>query len=178
MAAKGLARVALSVTTLDPKLARLMEPRAASPERRLETIEKLAAAGIPTGVMVAPIIPGVNDAEIEAILTRAHARGAREAGYIMLRLPLELRDIFSEWLVEHFPDKARHVLSLVRGVREGKLYDATFGTRMTGDGPYAWMIGRRFELAVEKIGYPRTRPRLRTDLFTPPARKGQQLSLF
>jgi DNA repair photolyase len=178
MAAKGLAKVAISVTSLDPQLARKMEPRASSPEKRLETIEKLAAAGIPTGVMVAPIVPAINDAEIEAILTRAHARGAREAGYIMLRLPLEVRDLFSEWLVEHYPAKVRHVLSLVRDVREGKLYDATFGKRMSGTGPYAWMIGRRFEMAVEKIGFAKTRVRLRTDLFAPPARAGQQLSLF
>ncbi|MDE2362773.1 MAG: PA0069 family radical SAM protein [Hyphomicrobiales bacterium] len=178
MAAKGLAKVAVSVTTLDPKLARKMEPRAASPEKRLETIERLAEAGIPAGVMVAPVVPAINDGEIETILTRAHARGAREAGYIMLRLPLEVRDLFSEWLVEHYPAKARHVLSLVREVRDGKLYDATFGKRMSGTGPYAWMIGRRFEMAVEKIGFAKARVRLRTDLFTPPMRAGQQLSLF
>lgn len=178
MAARGLAKVAISVTTLDPVLARRMEPRASSPERRLETIEKLAEAGIPTGVMIAPVVPAINDEEIETILTRAHARGAREAGYIMLRLPLEVRDLFSDWLVEHYPAKARHVLSLVRDVRDGKLYDAAFGKRMSGTGPYAWMIGRRFELALEKIGYPKTRTRLRTDLFSPPARPGQQLSLF
>jgi DNA repair photolyase len=178
MAAKGLAKVAISVTTLDPKLARLMEPRASSPERRLETIERLAAAGIPTGVMVAPIVPAINDSEIETILTRAHARGAREAGYVMLRLPLEVRDLFSEWLVEHYPAKARHVLSLVRDVRDGKLYDATWGKRMSGTGPYAWMIGRRFEMALEKIGFLKARTKLRTDLFMPPAARGQQLSLF
>ncbi|HMN74392.1 MAG TPA: PA0069 family radical SAM protein [Rhodoblastus sp.] len=178
MAARGLAKVAISVTTLDPALARRMEPRAASPQKRLETIEKLAAAGIPTGVMVAPVIPAINDDEIETILTRAHARGAREAGYIALRLPHETRELFAEWLVEHYPGKARHVLSLVRGMRDGKLYDATFGKRMSGTGPYAWMIGRRFEVALEKIGFSKTRTRLRTDLFTPPARQGQQLSLF
>jgi DNA repair photolyase len=178
MAARGLAKVALSVTTLDPVLARRMEPRAASPEKRLETIERLAEAGIPTGVMVAPVIPAINDEEIETILTRAHARGAREAGYIALRLPHEARELFAEWLIEHYPGKARHVLSLVREMREGKLYDATFGKRMSGTGPYAWMIGRRFEVALEKIGYAKTRARLRTDLFQPPARAGQQLSLF
>ncbi len=178
MAERGLAKVAVSVTTLDPALARKMEPRAASPEKRLETIEKLAAAGIPTGVMVAPVIPAINDEEIETILTRAHARGAREAGYIVLRLPHELRELFAEWLLEHYPGKARHVLSLVRDMREGKLYDAAFGKRMSGTGPYAWMIGRRFEIAVEKIGFSKTRTRLRTDLFSPPARHGQQLSLF
>ena len=178
MAERGLAKVALSVTTLDPALARKMEPRAASPEKRLETIERLAEAGIPVGVMVAPVIPAINDEEIETILTRAHARGAREAGYIALRLPHEARELFAEWLMQHFPGKARHVLSLVRDMREGKLYDATFGKRMSGTGPYAWMIGRRFEIAVEKIGFAKTRTRLRIDLFRPPAGQGQQLSLF
>ena len=178
MAERGLAKVALSVTTLDPALARKMEPRAASPEKRLETIERLAEAGIPVGVMVAPVIPAINDEEIETILTRAHARGAREAGYIALRLPHEARELFAEWLMQHYPGKARHVLSLVRDMREGKLYDATFGKRMSGTGPYAWMIGRRFEIAVEKIGFAKTRTRLRIDLFRPPAGQGQQLSLF
>jgi DNA repair photolyase len=178
MAEKGLVKVALSVTTLDPVLARRMEPRAASPERRLATIEALAKAGIPTTVMVAPIIPGLTDAEIETILTRAHAAGAREAGYVMLRLPLELRDLFSEWLLSHYPHKFRHVLSLVRSVREGKAYDSTFGKRMTGTGPYAWMIGRRFEAAAAKIGFAKSRTKLRHDLFQPPARVGEQLQLF
>ena len=168
MAAKGLVKVALSVTTLDPKLARVMEPRANSPQRRLEAIAQLSEAGIPVGVMVAPVIPAINDAEIETILTRAYAHGAREAGYVMLRLPLELRDIFTEWLMEHFPDKARHCLSLIRNVREGKLYDAAHGTRMTGSGPYAWMIGRRVQIATAKTGFLRNRVKLRTDLFEPP----------
>lgn len=178
MAEKGLVKVALSVTTLDPVLARRMEPRAATPQRRLATIAALAEAGIPTTVMVAPIIPGLTDAEIETILTRAHAAGAREAGYVMLRLPLELRDLFSEWLLAHYPDKFRHIMSLVRSVRDGKTYDATFGKRMTGSGPYAWMIGRRFEAAAAKIGFGRTRLKLRNDLFQPPARMGEQLRLF
>ncbi len=177
MARKGLVKVAISVTTLDKELARKMEPRAASPVLRLETIEKLAAAGIPVSVLVAPIIPAVNDAEIETILTRAFAAGAREAGYVMLRLPLELRDLFSEWLLTHYPDKARHVLSLVRGAREGKLYDSGFGKRMTGVGPYAWMIGRRFEIAAARLGYG-AGARLRCDLFQPPRRSAEQLALF
>jgi DNA repair photolyase len=177
MAAKGLAKVAISVTTLDRKLARLMEPRAATPELRLETIEKLSAAGVPTAVMTAPIIPAINDDEIERILTRAHAAGAREAGYVMLRLPLELRDLFTEWLATHFPDRARRALALVRSTRDGKLYDASFGTRMKGEGPYAWMIGRRFELAAARLGFAQ-KTRLRTDLFEPPRRRAQQLSLF
>jgi DNA repair photolyase len=178
MARDNLAKVALSITTLDPRLARVMEPRAATPERRLETMEKLAAAGVPVAVMTAPVIPAVNDDEIESILTRAHAAGAREAGYIMLRLPLETRDIFSEWLVANFPEKARRVLSLIRSTRGGKNYDPTFGKRMTGDGPYAWMVGRRFEIAARRLGFSPTSHRLRTDLFEPPRRAAQQLSLF
>ena len=178
MAERGLVKVALSVTTLDRKLARSMEPRAASPEMRLEAIQQLSEAGIPTTVMVAPIIPAINDAEIETILTRAHAMGAREAGYVMLRLPLEVQGIFSEWLIEHHPDKYQRVMTLVRGMHEGKAYDATFGKRMTGAGPYAWMIGRRFETATARNGFNSTRLKLRTDLFAAPVRAGAQLSLF
>jgi DNA repair photolyase len=178
MAKEGLAKVAISVTTLDPRLARVMEPRAATPERRLETIERLSAAGVPVAVMTAPIIPAINDDEIEAILTRAYAAGAREAGYIMLRLPLETRDIFSEWVVANFPHKARRALSLIRAARGGKIYDSSFGKRMTGDGPYAWMIGRRFELAAKRLGFSQTTNKLRIDLFVPPRRGAQQLTLF
>jgi DNA repair photolyase len=178
MAKRGLVKVAVSVTSLDRTLARVMEPRAATPERRLEAIGALAAAGIPTGVLVAPIIPAINDPEIETILARAHAAGAREAGYVMLRLPLELRDLFREWLVVNFPNKARHVLSLIREMRDGKLNDAAFGKRMTASGPYAWMIGRRFEIAAEKNGFLKSRVRLRTDLFAPPRPATAQLSLF
>jgi DNA repair photolyase len=178
MAEKGLVKVALSVTTLDPVLARKMEPRASTPEKRLAAIKALAEAGIPTTVMVAPIIPGLTDAELETILTRAHAAGAREAGYILLRLPLELRDLFSEWLLEHYPSKFHHILSLIRSVRDGKLYDAGFGKRMTGTGPYAWMVGRRFEIAAAKIGFGKAKVKLRRDLFIPPPRLGEQLRLF
>jgi DNA repair photolyase len=178
MAEKGLVKVALSVTTLDPTLARRMEPRASSPALRLEAMRRLAEAGIPTAVMVAPVIPAINDAEIEAILTRAQAMGAREAGYVMLRLPLEVRDIFAEWLMTHYPGKLRHVLSLVRSARDGKLYDSTFGKRMTGSGPYAWMIGRRFEAAAARLGLAKSRTPLRGDLFVRPARQGEQLQLL
>ena len=128
--------------------------------------------------MVAPIIPAINDPEIEAILARAHAMGAREAGYVMLRLPLEVEDLFGEWLLAHFPDKFRHVMSIVRAMRSGKAYDSTWGKRMTGSGPYAWMAGRRFEIACNKLGFNKQRTKLRTDRFTPPMRSGQQLSLF
>ena len=178
MAEKGLAKVALSVTTLDRKLARSMEPRASTPERRIEAIRQLTSAGIPTTVMVAPIIPAVTDSEIETILARAHEAGAREAGYVMLRLPLEVEDVFSEWLLAHAPDKYRHVFSLVRGMRDGKAYDSTWGKRQTGAGPYAWMAGRRFQLACERLGLNATKLRLRTDLFVKPVREGAQLSLF
>ena len=178
MAAKGLAKVALSITTLDPRLARAMEPRAATPPRRLEAMRALAQAGVPTAVMVAPIIPAINDSEIERILDAAANAGATEAGYVMLRLPLEIKDLFREWLSEHFPDKAKHVISLVRDLHGGKDYDATFGKRQTGSGPYAWSVGRRFELACRKIGLNRRRSRLTTSLFKPPSRKGSQLDLF
>ncbi len=178
MAAKGLVKVAVSVTTLDPKLARTLEPRAPSPARRLEAVETLAKAGIPVTVMVAPIIPAVNEAEIETILTRAQALGAREAGYVMLRLPLEVRDLFKEWLLANFPDRFRHVLSLIQSVRDGKQNDSTWGKRMTGTGPYAWMVGRRFELACAKAGFPKARAKLRADLFKPPVPVGGQLDLF
>ena len=133
---------------------------------------------MPTSVMVAPIIPNINDHEIEAILTRAHQAGAREAGYVMLRLPLEVEGLFTEWLLAHYPDRYRHVMSLVRGMREGKAYDATFGTRMTGAGPYAWMTGRRFQIAAAKVGFNTQRRKLRTDLFISPRVGGEQLALF
>jgi DNA repair photolyase len=178
MAAKGLAKVALSITTLDPKLARAMEPRAATPPRRLEAMRALSQAGVPTAVMAAPIIPAINDSEIERILDAAANAGATEAGYVMLRLPLEIKDLFREWLGEHFPDKAKHVISLVRDLHGGKDYDATFGKRQTGSGPYAWSIGRRFELACRRLGLNRRRSRMTTSLFKPPARKGSQLDLF
>ncbi len=176
MARDGLVKVAMSVTTLDPKLSRIMEPRAATPARRLQTIEQLTAAGVPTAVMTAPIIPAINDDEIEKILTRAHAAGARDAGYILLRLPHELQQLFGEWLAAHFPDRAARVLSLIQSTRDGKLYDSAWGKRMTGVGPYAWMIGRRFEIASKRLGF-ETTP-LRLDLFEPPRRAPKQLALF
>src|SRR5437762_1681539 len=168
MARRNLAKVALSVTTLDPKLARVMEPRAATPARRLEALQALVAAGVPASVMVAPIIPAINDAEIERILDAAAAIGVRDAGYVLLRLPLEVRDLFREWLIANFPDRYRHVFKLIRETRGGKDYDSSWGMRMTGGGPVAWMIGRRFELACEKRGFNKTRTRLTTDHFNPP----------
>jgi DNA repair photolyase len=178
MAAKSLAKVAVSLTTMDARLARTLEPRAASPAKRLETIKALSDAGIPVTVLVAPVIPALNDGEIERILDAAKANGASEAGYAMLRLPHELKDLFREWLVLNYPDRYRHVLSLVREMRGGKDYDADWGKRHTGEGPYAWMIGRRFETTCARLGLNRRSFKLRTDLFVRPAPRGEQLSLF
>ena len=178
MAERNLAKVALSVTTLDPELARKMEPRAAAPLRRLETLRALAQAGVPTTVMVAPIIPALNDSEIERILDRAQAAGVREAGYVMLRLPLEVRDLFREWLVTNYPDRARHVFKLIRDMRDGKDYDSEWGKRMKGTGPYAWLIGRRFEVACERLGLNKKKQKLSTDHFRHPKPDDAQLSLF
>ena len=178
MARRGLVKVALSVTSLDPKLARTMEPRAATPPRRIEAIRRLSEAGIPTSVMVAPVIPAINDAEIERILDAAHAAGAREAGYVLLRLPLEVRDLFREWVMENFPDRYRHVFRLIRDTRGGKDYDAKWGERMIGSGPIAWMIGRRFEAACERLGLNRRKLKLTTEHFAPTKKRPQQLTLF
>ncbi|MCP4382367.1 MAG: PA0069 family radical SAM protein [Hyphomicrobiales bacterium] len=178
MAERNLVKVALSLTTLDRKLARTMEPRAATPERRLSTLRQLSEAGIPTTVMVAPIIPALNESEIERILNAAAAAGAREAGYVLLRLPLEVRDIFKDFLERAYPDRARHVLSVIRSMHGGKDYDSTWGHRQRGDGPYAWQIGRRFEIAARRANLNGEKRRLNTDLFSPPQAAGAQLSLF
>jgi DNA repair photolyase len=170
--------VALSVTTLDPKLARVMEPRAATPARRLDALRQLSEAGVPTSVMVAPVIPAINDAEIERILDAAAALGVNGAGYVLLRLPLEVRDLFREWLMANFPDRYRHVFKLVRDMRGGKDYDSAWDKRMTGAGPVAWMIGRRFEAACEKLGLNKGRTSLTTEHFSPPRQEAAQLSLF
>ena len=178
MADRGLAKVAVSVTTLDPKLARTMEPRAATPTKRLAAIRTLSEAAIPTTVLVAPIIPALNDHEIGGVLRAAFAAGAREAGYVLLRLPLELKGLVRDWLAEHYPDRMKHVLSLVEDTRGGKLYDSTWGQRQSGEGPYAWMIGRRFQAMAERLGFNDMRHELRTDLFRAPAKKTAQLALF
>jgi len=179
MAKQQLACVAVSVTTLDRNLARVMEPRAATPQRRLETIAALAQAGIPTGVMSAPMIPALNDAEMEDILAAAKDAGATTAAYTMLRLPLELKDLFKEWLEAHFPDRASHVLSLVAQSHGGKIYDAAWGRRMIGYGPYADLLGMRFDRAVRRLGLARRHSEpLDTSLFRVPAKPTAQLALF
>jgi len=175
MAAENLAKVFVSITTLDRRLANRLEPRASTPERRLAAVRALSEAGIPTGVMVAPVIPGLTDSEIEAIVEAAADAGAVSAGRILLRLPLEIKDLFEEWLTANVPDRARRVLSLVRQTRDGKLYDATFGKRQTGSGPYADQIDRRFDLAVRRRGLNARRWPLDTTRFRVP---GAQMSLF
>ena len=178
MAQQGLAKVSLSVTTLDSVLARRMEPRASTPPKRLEAIRHLVQAGVPAMVMAAPMIPALNDHELEQILEKAAAAGATEAGYILLRLPLELRDLFREWLLEHYPGKLRHVMSLVQSARSGKDYDARFGFRQTGEGTYAELMGKRFAVACQRLGLNRKRRSLRVDLFKRPVCEGGQMSLF
>ncbi|RWO28901.1 PA0069 family radical SAM protein [Mesorhizobium sp.] len=178
MAERGLAKVALSVTTLDRMLARTMEPRASTPTKRLEAIRHLSDAGIPASVMVAPIIPGLTDQEMERILDSARAAGAREAGYVLLRLPLEVAPIFKDWLLRHYPDRYRHVMSLIRSMRDGKDYDSEWGKRMKGSGPYAWQIGRRFEIAAKRLGLNAERRSLRTDQFVAAVKATEQLMLL
>ncbi len=177
MARRNLVRVAMSVTTLDAKLARAMEPRASTPSRRLEAIRLMAEAGVPTGVMVAPVIPALNDSEIEKILTGAAYAGARTAGFVVLRMPIEIKDLFREWLEENVPDKAAHVISLIRSMRGGKDYDAQWGERMRGTGPYAWQIGRRFEMATRRLGLNKDRVPLDCAAFLVPG-SGRQLDLI
>src|SRR5262249_5216481 len=156
------------------KLARAMEPRASTPSKRIEALARLSEAGVPTAIMTAPVIPGLTDMEMERILERGAAAGVKGAGYVLLRLPLEIGDLFTEWLKANCPDRAERVLSLMRQSRGGKLYDAKWGERMVGEGPYAWMIGRRFEIAAERLGLNKEHVELRTDLFTPPVLPGQQ----
>ena len=178
MAEKGLAKVALSITTLDRRLARAMEPRAATPSLRLKAISDLSAAGIPTSVMIAPVIPALNDEEIERILDSARGAGAQEAGFILLRLPMEVSPLFRDWLLQHYPDRYRHVMNLLRSMRDGKDYDAAWGKRMRGTGPYAWQIGRRFEIASKRLGFNAQRRKLETGLFRSPMAGGEQLQLL
>ena len=177
MARAALVRVYVSVPTLDERLARRLEPRAPSPARRIQTLAALAAAGVPCGVMVAPVVPALTDAGIENVLETAARAGARTAGWVLLRLPWELRPLFEAWLERHVPLRASHVLSLLRALRAGQVNDPRFGTRMTGEGPYAELLARRFALACRRFGLAgRDAPPLETRLFRPPA--GAQGELF
>jgi DNA repair photolyase len=176
IAARGLARVYMSITTLDHDIARRLEPRASSPTRRLSAIKALSEAGIPVGVMVAPIIPAITDCDIESILAAAYEAGARYAGYTVLRLPLEVRDLFLEWLREHFPLRLEHVMSLINQMRGGRDYDATFGKRMHGEGIHAQLIAKRFEIACKRHGINRDRTPLDLTLFRVPGTP--QMPLF
>jgi DNA repair photolyase len=182
MAKRNLARVYISVTTLDPRLARVMEPRAATPARRLHAIAELTRAGVPTGVLTAPMIPGLNDAELEKLLEAAARAGARHAGYILLRLPHELRDLFTSWLNVNFPDRAKHVLSLIRETRAGALTDSRFHHRFSGQGVYADLLMRRFARAARQWGLDEAREGLDCDRFAVPGGKAPpeqaQMSLF
>lgn len=175
MAQRGLVKAYVSVTSLDPRLSRDMEPRASTPERRLEAIRGLAEAGVPTGVGFAPVIPGLNDHEMEAVLERGAAAGAREAMYVVLRLPLEVRDLFSDWLRSKRPDRRERVLSLVRQMRGGRDYDPQWGARMKGAGPIAELLRKRFTLACQRQGLNEERFAQRSDLFRRPS---AQMDLF
>lgn len=178
MAARGLARVGISVTTLDAKLSRAMEPRAPAPARRLKVIERLADAGIPVRAMVSPVIPGLTCHEIEPILKSVAGAGAEAASWIMLRLPLEVSPLFREWLDATCPDRAARVMGHVRDMHGGKDYAADWGRRMRGSGPYAEMVAQRFKVAAKRLGLDAKQPPLRCDLFQPPARAGDQMELF
>jgi DNA repair photolyase len=177
-AANHLVQVFISITTLDRTLARTLEPRAAAPQRRLETIRRLAGAGIPVGVLTAPMIPALNDPEMETLLEAARDAGAQWAGYVLLRLPHEVKELFKEWLAQHAPLKAAHVMSLVRQARGGKENDPNFGRRMRGQGEYAQLIARRFRLACQRLGLNREDRPLDSSRFAPPAMSGDQLALF
>ncbi len=177
LAQQQLAHVFVSLTTLDRNLARKMEPRAASPDKRLEAMAALSQAGVPVGVMAAPMIPGINDHELDHILAAAKQAGAVTAGYVMLRLPLEIKELFEGWLEAHFPARKQKVLNLIRQARGGALYDAQFGTRMRGEGVYADLMQRRFTAAKARLKFAGMAP-LRTDLFRVPPAAGDQLGLF
>jgi len=177
LARYGAARVAVSITTLDKELAMRMEPRAAAPAERLETIRELTAAGVPTVVMVAPVVPGLTDREMPAILEAASEAGAKKAGYVLLRLPHQIKALFLDWLQREFPDRAGHVESLVRQTRNGQLYDSRFGKRQKGEGPVAEQIGQQFQVFARRYGLDRHLPGLNRDAFRPPERDGQ-MGLF
>jgi DNA repair photolyase len=178
MAAQGLAAVSISVTTLDDDLARKMEPRAPAPKRRLQMIRRLAEAGIPVRIQVSPMIPALTDHELEAVMEAGRDAGARYANSIPLRLPLEVADLFKDWLATTVPDRAARVMGRVRELHGGRDYDPQFGKRMTGQGLWADLLRKRAELARRRLGLDAGMPPLRTDLFVPPSRAGDQLSMF
>lgn len=178
MAAKGLVRVLISITTLDSEIARRLEPRANTPSKRLEGIRLLAQHGVPVGVMVAPLIPALTDFDMENVLGKAAGAGAKTAGYVMLRLPLEVREIFGQWLAEHYPGRQRHVMSLIEQIRDGKLNNAEFGKRMVGSGVFAELASKRFKLACRRFKLNLERPTLRLDLFRNASAPPQQACLF
>ncbi len=178
MAVDGLAAVGISVTTLDPGLARRLEPRAPAPARRLAAIERLAKAGIPVRVMASPMIPALTDHELERILEAGRDAGASSASTITIRLPLEVAPLFRDWLAENVPGRAAHVMARIRELHGGKDYAAEWGTRFTGTGPFARLLRKRFEIACRRLGLATGHVALRTDLFCPPPRTGDQLSLF
>ena len=178
MAGRGLVQVGISVTTLDPVISRRMEPRAPAPARRLAAIRTLADAGVPVRVMAAPVIPSLTDHELEAILRAAAQAGARSATWIMLRLPLEVAPLFEAWLGEHYPNRKGRILSHLRDMHGGKLYQANWGRRMRGTGPYADLIAARFARSARQYGLHRALPELRSDSFAVPPRVGDQLTLF
>jgi DNA repair photolyase len=177
LAAQGLVNAHVSVTTLDNRLSARMEPRACAPHTRLRTIRALADAGVPVGVLVAPVVPAITDHELESILEAAHEAGARAAGYVLLRLPHELGEIWKEWLQLHFPDRAAHVMSLVRQMRGGRDYDGGFGRRMQGQGPFAQLLAQRFARTRRRLGFPGLPP-LDTSAFGVPPAPGAQGQLF
>lgn len=178
MAKRGLVRVGISITTLDPDLSRRLEPRAPAPKRRLAIIRALTKAGVPVRIMTSPIIPGLTDHEIEALLQAGQRAGAQAASWIMLRLPLEVSKLFQEWLRQQYPDRAAKVMTLVREMHNGQDYSSQWGHRMRGSGPYARMIALRFSTAARRLGLDQPQPALRTDLFKAPKSAGDQLSLF
>jgi DNA repair photolyase len=178
MAKENLVSVMVSITTLDTSLARKLEPRATAPRRRLEIIARLQQSGIPVGVLTAPVIPGLTDCELETILEAAAEAGARTARYILLRLPMEVKPLFEEWLGTHYPEKASRVMKLIRDTRGGRAYDSRFGTRMRGTGVIADLIAQRFALSAKKLGLDRPSQALDCGKFQPPRRVGEQLSLF
>lgn len=178
MAAKGLARVGISVTTLDPDLSRRMEPRAPTPARRLAVINRLAEAGVPVRIMTSPIVPGLTDHELEALLAAGAAAGADAASWIMLRLPREVSQLWQDWLAVHEPGRAAKVMARLREMHGGRDYDPRWGARMRGEGEYAEMIGRRFKMACKRLGLAQRSSDLRQDLFQIPPQVGDQLALF